>query len=37
MHPLCLTILRRPDLIVDHLGAYAALIQQEASKQVKRW
>lgn len=31
MHPLCLTIIRRPDLVVDHLGAYAALLQQEAS------
>ena len=32
MHPLCLTILRRPDLVVDHLSAYAALLQQEASQ-----
>lgn len=31
MHPLCLTIIRRPDLIVDHLSAYAALFQQEAN------
>lgn len=32
MHPLCLTIIRRPDLIIDHLGAYAALLSQEASQ-----
>jgi protein-S-isoprenylcysteine O-methyltransferase Ste14 len=32
MHPLCLTLIRRPDLVVDHLSAYAALLQQEASQ-----
>ncbi len=32
MHPLCLTMIRRPDLVVDHLSAYAALFQQEASQ-----
>jgi cytochrome bd-type quinol oxidase subunit 2 len=32
MHPLYLTVIRRPDLIVDHLGAYAALLTQEASQ-----
>ena len=32
MHPLCFTIIRRPDLVVDHLSAYAALLQQEASQ-----
>lgn len=32
MHPLCLTIIRRPDLIIDHLSAYAALLSQEASQ-----
>jgi hypothetical protein len=31
MHPLCLTIIRRPDLVVDHLSAYAALLKQETS------
>lgn len=30
MHPLCLTMIRRPDLVVDHLSAYAALFKQEA-------
>jgi cytochrome bd-type quinol oxidase subunit 2 len=32
MHPLCITIIRRPDLVVDHLSAYAALLTQEASQ-----
>jgi cytochrome bd-type quinol oxidase subunit 2 len=32
MHPLCITIIRRPDLVMDHLGAYAALLTQEASQ-----
>jgi hypothetical protein len=31
MHPLCLTIIRRPDLVIDHLSAYAALLNQEAN------
>ena len=31
MHPLCLTILRRPDLVVNHLSAYTALLAKEAS------
>lgn len=32
MHPFCFTIIRRPDLVIDHLSAYAALLQQEASQ-----
>jgi uncharacterized membrane protein YqjE len=35
MHPLCLAIVRRPDLVVDHLGAYVALFQQEANNASK--
>jgi hypothetical protein len=31
MHPLFLTIIRRPDLVGDHLNAYAALLKQETS------
>ena len=31
MHPLCLTLIRRPDLLVDHLSAYADLFKQEAN------
>ncbi len=29
MHPLFLTIIRRPDLVGDHLNAYTALLKQE--------
>jgi uncharacterized membrane protein YqjE len=32
MHPLCLTIIRRPDLVIDHLSAYASLLAQETSE-----
>lgn len=32
MHPLFLTIIRRPDLLVDHINAYADLLTQEASE-----
>jgi multidrug efflux pump subunit AcrB len=31
MHPLCLALIRRPDLVVDHLSAYAALLKLEAN------
>lgn len=31
LHPLFSTLIQRPDLIVDHVSAYAALFQQEAS------
>ncbi len=31
IHPLFSTIVQRPDLVVDHLSAYAALFQEEAS------
>jgi Kef-type K+ transport system membrane component KefB len=31
MHPLFLTIIRRPDLVMDHLSAYAALFKQETN------
>lgn len=32
LHPLFSTIVQRPDLVVDHLSAYAALFQEEASE-----
>jgi uncharacterized membrane protein YqjE len=32
MHPLFLTLIRRPDLVVDHISAYADLLTQEASE-----
>jgi peptidoglycan/LPS O-acetylase OafA/YrhL len=31
LHPLFSTIVQRPDLVVDHLSAYAALFHDEAS------
>lgn len=31
VHPIFKVLIRRPDLVVDHLGGYAALAQQEAS------
>ena len=30
LHPLFSTLVQRPDLLVDHVSAYAALINQEA-------
>ena len=30
LHPLFATLIRRPDLVVDHMSAYAALFGQEA-------
>ncbi|MFM9900888.1 MAG: hypothetical protein ACKVOT_07720 [Polaromonas sp.] len=31
LHPLFSTLIQRPDLVVDHLSAYAQLFQQEAT------
>jgi hypothetical protein len=31
MHPLLLTIIRRPDLVINHISAYASLLAQEAN------
>lgn len=31
LHPLFSTVIHRPDLITDHIGAYASLMRQEAS------
>lgn len=31
LHPLFSTLIQRPDLVVDHLSAYATLFRQEAS------
>ena len=31
LHPLFSTLIKRPDLLADHVAAYAALIGQEAS------
>lgn len=32
LHPFISTLIRRPNLLVDHLGAYAELIREEASE-----
>ena len=32
MHPLFLTIIRRPDLVMNHMSAYASLLAQEANQ-----
>ena len=32
LHPLFATLVRRPDLLLNHVSAYAALIQCEAAK-----
>lgn len=32
LHPLFSILVRRPDLVVDHLSAYGALIHEEASE-----
>jgi hypothetical protein len=32
MHPLFLTIIRRPDLAINHISAYASLLVQEANQ-----
>jgi len=31
LHPLFSTLVQRPDLVVDHVSAYAALFHEEAS------
>lgn len=30
LHPLFSTVIQRPDLVIDHMSAYSALIGQEA-------
>ena len=32
LHPLFSTLVQRPDLVVDHVSAYAALFHEEASR-----
>ena len=32
MHPLFFTIIRRPDLAINHISAYASLLAQEANQ-----
>jgi hypothetical protein len=37
LHPLFATLIKRPDLIADHLVAYVELISQESSGLGKDW
>lgn len=32
LHPFISTLIRRPNLVIDHLGGYAELIREEASE-----
>lgn len=32
LHPFVSTLIRRPNLLIDHLGAYAELVREEASE-----
>lgn len=37
LHPLFSTLIQRPDLVADHVAAYAALFQEEASAAGTEW
>ena len=37
MHPLFLTAMRRPDLLVAHAGNYGDLVKEEVSQTLKGW
>jgi len=37
LHPLISTLVHRPDLVVEHVSAYAALLQAEASVASGQW
>jgi len=37
LHPIFSTLVQRPDLVVDHLSGYAALVRQEASSAGEEW
>jgi hypothetical protein len=37
MHPLFLTIIRRPDLVINHMSAYVSLLAQEANQASQSW
>ncbi len=37
LHPLISALVHRPDLVVDHVSAYAALLQAEASQAGSQW
>ncbi len=37
LHPLFSTLIHRPDLVVDHVSAYASLVQAEAVTAGSAW
>lgn len=37
LHPIFSTLAQRPDLVVEHLSAYAALVRQETSNASDKW
>lgn len=37
LHPLFSALVHRPDLVVDHVSAYAALLQAEAAAAGSQW
>jgi hypothetical protein len=37
LHPLFATLIKRPDLIADHVSAYLALVTQESSGLTADW
>lgn len=37
LHPLFATLIKRPDLIADHVSAYVGLIAQETSGATEDW
>ena len=37
LHPVFSTLIKRPDLVVDHLSAYVELVQQETSHAGADW
>ena len=36
-HPIFSTLIQRPDLIADHLGAYAGLLREEVNNWRDDW
>lgn len=37
LHPLFSTLVHRPDLVIDHVSAYAALAQAQAQEAGSQW
>lgn len=37
LHPLFSTLVHRPDLVIDHVSAYAALLQSQTQEAGSQW